>query len=137
MSTEALHHKITDGQNKVDSMNLDGSSSDMDDEEFFDPDEEGVTFEKSFDSNDGNNIERLLTLQAAVTNHSHNRPGARCPVPDGMPLIKSGDQVSAGLGLHRWRLCPVHRRLTWSSSASPEYITALCTISTEDNAHDR
>ena len=62
MSTEALHHKITDGHNKVDSMNLDGSSSDMDDEEFFDPDEEGVTFEKSFDSNDGNNIERLLTL---------------------------------------------------------------------------
>lgn len=103
MSTEALHHKITDGQNKVDSMNLDGSSSDMDDEEFFDPDEEGVTFEKSFDSNDGNNIERLLMLQAAVTNHSHNRPGARCPVPNGMPLIKSGDQVSAGLRLHRWR----------------------------------
>ena len=74
----------------------------MNDEEFFDPDEEGVTFEKSFDSNDGNNIERLLLIQAAVTNPSHNRPGARCPVPDGMPLIKSGDQVSAGLRLHRW-----------------------------------
>jgi len=99
MSTEALHDKMTatgDRHEQSDSMNLDGSSE-YDDDEFFDPDEEGVSFEKSFDSNQGNNIERLLMLQAAVTNPSHKRLGARCPVPDGMPLIKSGDQVSSYL----------------------------------------
>lgn len=96
MSTEALHEKIAaiGRHEQNDSMNLDGSTSEIDDDEFFDPDEEGVTFDKSFDSNERNNIEKLLMIQAAGTNPSHNRPGARCPVPDGMPLIVSGNQVS-------------------------------------------
>lgn len=99
MSTEALHEKIsaTDRNRINDSMNSDGSTSGVEYEEFFDPDEEGVSFEKSFDSNEESNIERLLMIQAAVTNPIHNRPGARCPVPDGMPLINSGDQVSSFL----------------------------------------
>ncbi len=99
MSTEALHEKITaTGRHEQnDSMDLDASTSEIDDDEFFDPDEDGVTFEKSFDSNERSSIEKLLMIQAAVTNPSHNRPGARCPVPDGMPLIKSGDQVSSYL----------------------------------------
>ncbi len=96
MSTEALCDKktATETQQQCDSVDLDGSASDNCDDEFFDPEEESFTFDKSFDSKSGNNIERLLMRQSAGTSPMHNRLGARCPVPDGMPLTESGDQVS-------------------------------------------
>ena len=97
MSTEALHERIhKDTHNE--SMESSGSEKhSSDDEEFFDPEEEEVSFDKSSDDGERRrhaNIERMLMLQAAVVNPSHNRLGARCPVPNGMPLIGSGDQVS-------------------------------------------
>jgi Rab3 GTPase-activating protein catalytic subunit len=64
------------------------------DDDFFDPEEEEVAFDGSPDGKEKKqDIERMLK-EAAITTTSHNRIGARCPVPDAMPLIKSGDQVS-------------------------------------------
>ena len=64
------------------------------DDDFFDPEEEEVAFDGNLDGIEKKqDIERMLK-EAAITTPSHNRIGARCPVPDAMPLIKSGDQVS-------------------------------------------
>jgi len=97
MSTEALYEKRMHNDHEYDdSMESNGSVvSNSDDDEFFDPDEEEVTFDKSPTKQGNYNIERMLMLQAAVMSPSHNRIGARCPVPDGMPLIESGDQLYA------------------------------------------
>jgi hypothetical protein len=64
------------------------------DDDFFDPEEEEVAFDGNLDGIEKKqDIERMLK-EAAITTPSHSRIGARCPVPDAMPLIKSGDQVS-------------------------------------------
>lgn len=102
MSTEALHERMYNDQHD-DSMDSGGSasekhSSSSDDDEFFDPEEEEVSFDASPEKQHGShrNIERMLMLQAAVSNPSHSlRSGARCPVPDALPLIESGDQLYA------------------------------------------
>jgi len=99
MSTEALYEKRmqNNGHQEDDSM-MDSEDDDV----FFDPEEEEeeVSFYKNSPARrqgDGSHdIERMLMLQAAVMNPGqNNRIGARCPVPDGMPLIESGDQLYA------------------------------------------
>jgi hypothetical protein len=110
MSVEALHDKrnITRDDELNDSMESGGTVSDNqasseEDDEFFDPEPaETVTFETATASGrspdakqKSRDIERMLKLQAAVITPSHNRIGARCPVPDALPLKKSGDQVSS------------------------------------------
>jgi len=100
MSIEALHNKrnITQDDEINDAMESGGTVSENqsieEDDEFFDPEDEEVSFVRSPDvKQESRDIERMLMLQAAVMNPSHNRVGARCPVPDAMPLIQSGDQV--------------------------------------------
>ena len=103
MSTEALYEKRMQNSDQRDDSIMDssisaGDNSD-DDDEFFDPEEEEVSFYRASpakrDGGANQDIERMLMLQAAVMSPSRNgRIGARCPVPDGMPLIETGDQVS-------------------------------------------
>jgi len=115
MSTEALHARQQNDMNNdssdiheesMESWGISGegqsmlpeNSTDSDDDDFFDAEEE-VSFDESPDnnqeSNTNTNIERMLKLQASVLNPGHNRVGARCPVPDALPLIESGDQLYA------------------------------------------
>ncbi len=104
LSTEALHQKQMQNELEMqnehehdESMESGGSELDQnssDDDEFFDPEEEESAIEQSPEKKRGSHaIEKMLKLQAAVMTSSHNRIGARCPVPDTMPLIESGDQV--------------------------------------------
>jgi Rab3 GTPase-activating protein catalytic subunit len=101
MSMESLHDKRNsthDGEIN-DSMEsggtLSGNHSSEDDDEFFDPDDEVIFSYGSPDTKQKNSdIERML-LQATITAPSHNRIGARCPVPDALPLGSSGDQVNS------------------------------------------
>ncbi|KAL3761539.1 hypothetical protein ACHAW5_003087 [Stephanodiscus triporus] len=102
MSIEALHNKrnITQDDEINDAMESGGTVSENqsieEDDEFFDPEDEEVSFVRSPDAKqESRDIERMLMLQAAVMTPSHNRVGARCPVPDAMPLIQSGDQLYA------------------------------------------
>jgi len=117
MSTEALHarQQTTDMNNESSDLHeesmeswgnsgegqsmLPENNTDSDDDDFFDAEEE-VSFDENPDSNQqesntNTNIERMLKLQASVLNPGHNRVGARCPVPDALPLIESGDQLYA------------------------------------------
>jgi hypothetical protein len=74
-----------------------GMYSNSDSDEFFDPEEEEVDFgtDTSEAQTGSNEIETMLKMEAAaVTNPGLNRNGARCPVPDGLPLIETGGQVS-------------------------------------------
>jgi hypothetical protein len=101
MSMESLHDKRNsahDGEIN-DSMEsggtLSGNHSSEDDDEFFDPDDEVIFSGRRPDMKEKNSdIERML-LQVTVTAPSHNRIGARCPVPYALPLGSSGDQVSS------------------------------------------
>lgn len=63
------------------------------DDEFFDPEEEEVLFEDDVQEDSSNQIEAMLKIKATALNSSHNRLGARCPVPDSMPLMQTGGQV--------------------------------------------
>ena len=91
MSLEALQNE------ELDSMKEDGSFSNSDGDEFFDPEEEEVSFQSNSSKFlDNKQIEAMLKVEAATTMNSltcPNRIGARCPVPDGLPLIETGDQV--------------------------------------------
>ena len=72
------------------SMEEDDSNSESD--EFFEAEEEEVSF--GSDSRDSvMKIEAMLKNAAASAISGHNRIGARCPVPDVMPLVETGDQV--------------------------------------------
>lgn len=76
-----------------DTMEVDESYSNSDDDEFFDPEEE-VSFQLGSREIDSNEIEAMLKQATAASAHpSHNRIGARCPVPDAPPLLETGDQV--------------------------------------------
>ncbi|KAL9180712.1 hypothetical protein ACHAXT_011165 [Thalassiosira profunda] len=96
MSTEALHEEQmrVDGDNGSQaSMSVNNNSSD--DDEFFDPQDGDVTVNVSGES-DPDNIEEMLKRKASsMLSPRHNRVGARCPVPDALPLIESGDQLYA------------------------------------------
>jgi hypothetical protein len=109
MSMDALHNKrnITQDNEINDSMESGGTVSENqsieEDDEFFDPEDEEVSFVRSPGvKHESRDIERMLMLQAAVITPSHNRIGARCPVPDAMPLNASGDQVSSHRCIHLW-----------------------------------
>ena len=92
MSLEALQSE------EHESMEEDGSFSNSDSDEFFDPEEEEVSFQSnSGELLDNKHIEAMLKVEAATTVNPMtcpNRVGARCPVPDGLPLVETGDQVS-------------------------------------------
>ena len=94
MSTEALHEeqmRVDDDNGSQASMSINNNSSD--DDEFFDPQEGDVAVNVSGES-DPDNIEEMLKRKASsMLSPRHNRVGARCPVPDALPLIESGDQV--------------------------------------------
>lgn len=92
LSIEAMNKAhLVDEQSE--SMEEEDSQSSSDDDEFFDPEEE-VSFESDSRDVESKHIEAMLKLEAAVVaNPRHSRIGARCPVPDGLPLIKTGDQV--------------------------------------------
>jgi Rab3 GTPase-activating protein catalytic subunit len=91
MSLEALEAAHNED---LDSMEVDGSASNSDSDEFFDPEEEEVSFESSSREANSKEIEAMLKMEAAaVANSGHNRIGARCPVPDGLPLVETGGQV--------------------------------------------
>ncbi|KAL7487685.1 hypothetical protein ACHAW6_013266 [Cyclotella cf. meneghiniana] len=94
LSIEAMNKAhLVDEQSE--SMEEEDSQSSSDDDEFFDPEEE-VSFESDSRDVESKHIEAMLKLEAAVVaNPRHSRIGARCPVPDGLPLIKTGDQVYA------------------------------------------
>lgn len=114
MSAEALHEKRMRNEDSrnylLDSGNDASDSSDND--VFFDPGmEEMISFDTCETSSpdspnkkvrqqqqqqqESHGVEKMLILQAAAMNPNKNnsRSGARCPVPDAMPLIESGDQV--------------------------------------------
>ena len=91
MSTEALHEKRLQFEDLKDDLDSDKQSSDGD--EFFEPEEEEMAVDLHTNEIPDRSIAEMLKIQAAALNPSHNRIGARCPVPDGMPLIKTGDQV--------------------------------------------
>jgi hypothetical protein len=110
MSVEALRDKRSNTHDdeineSIESVGdeSDNHASSEDDDEFFDPEpaetdtfETDTAFDGSPDAKQKNrDIARMLMLQAAVMTPSHNRIGARCPVPDALPLKKSGDQVSS------------------------------------------
>ena len=97
------------------------------DDDFFDPEEEEVAFDGNLDGKEKKqDIERMLK-EAAITTPSHNRIGARCPVPDAMPLIKSGDQVSC---------CRIIVYCVIQSALTPYFLSALCPILATDDAND-
>ncbi len=86
-----------------------GDSEDSGSEdEFFDPEEEEVLFGDDAIDDSNNQIEAMLKIKATALNSTHNRLGARCPVPDSMPLIRSGGQV-------RWQVIPVVFHLSFTS----------------------
>ena len=86
MSLEAMQ----DGKNaEHQSMKEDDSNSESD--EFFEAEEEEVSF--GSESHDDAEIEAMLKNAAASAISGHNRIGARCPVPDVLPLVETGDQV--------------------------------------------
>lgn len=102
MSTEALHEKQMqqyiqeDNGIHGDAMNdSESEKQSSDDDEFFDPEEEEVLFDSPSKAIASHQIEDMLKIRAMALNPSHNRVGARCPVPDAMPLIRTGDQLYA------------------------------------------
>ncbi|KAL7549742.1 hypothetical protein ACHAWF_013009 [Thalassiosira exigua] len=104
MSTEALYEKRMRNDHEHDDsiMNSEGSmlgrqSGSEDDDEFFDTEEveQTVSFEPCLETRQDTPIEEMLMRQATVMGPLSDRIGARCPVPDGMPLVESGDQLYA------------------------------------------
>ncbi|KAL3787814.1 hypothetical protein HJC23_003563 [Cyclotella cryptica] len=94
LSVEAMHNEHLASE-EDESTEEEDSHPHSDDDEFFDPEEE-VSFESDPRAIESKQIEAMLKLEAAaVANPSHNRIGARCPVPDGLPLKDTGDQVYA------------------------------------------
>lgn len=94
MSTEALHEKQMEQDHDASVDSVGSTKNSSDDDEFFEAEEEEIQIDESPQKR---RIEEMLMLHSAVMNPHHNRVGARCPVPDGMPLIESGDQVSLPL----------------------------------------
>jgi hypothetical protein len=131
LSIEAMHKEhLANEQN--DSTEEEDSHSDSDDDEFFDPEEE-VSFESDSRDIETKHIEAMLKLEAAaVANPSHNRIGARCPVPDGLPLIKTGDQVRLS---RRYAL--VVRVFNSFTVFFHSLSLGVCTIPAKNSANDR
>jgi len=101
LSTEALHQKQMEKYiNQNDPINdqitaICNSEDSGSDDEFFDPEEEEVLFGDDGREGSSNQIEEMLKIKATALNSTHNRLGARCPVPDSMPLTQSGGQLYA------------------------------------------
>ena len=90
MALEALESKESE---KL-AIDEDDSYSNSDNDEFFDPEEEVISFESDSRKSGCQQIEAMLRVEAAaVIKSGHNRIGARCPVPDRLPLIRTGGQV--------------------------------------------
>ena len=147
MSVKALHDKrISTHDDEVNESIesggnvLDNYASSEEDDEFFDPElvetetfETDAAFDRSPDSKQTNrDIERMLMLQAAVMTPSHNRIGARCPVPDALPLKNSGDQVNS----HRTILYYVLLHVIYFTNILA-IISAICSLLATDHTHDR
>ena len=149
MSVEALRDKRSNTHDDETNESIesvgdesDNHASSEDDDEFFDPEpaetdtfETDTAFDGSPDAKQKNrDIARMLMLQAAVMTPSHNRIGARCPVPDALPLKKSGDQVSSHRIISYYVLLMLYIYYFTNILA---IISAICSLLATDHAHDR
>lgn len=149
MSVEALRDKRSNTHDDETNESIesvgdesDNHASSEDDDEFFDPEpaetdtfETDTAFDGSPDAKQKNrDIARMLMLQAAVMTPSHNRIGARCPVPDALPLKKSGDQVSSHRIISYYVLLMLYIYYFTNILA---IISAICSLLATDHTHDR
>jgi hypothetical protein len=117
---------------ELESMEEGGTHSNSDSDEFFDPEEEEVDFgtDTSQVQTGSNEIETMLKMEAAaVTNPGLNRNGARCPVPNGLPLIETGGQVS-------FAFCQRNITIAIDTHAILDFISGLCAILAANYADD-